>query len=69
MRKIYISLLCVVAALFYVASVSGQYVEPQRTLDIPAVTAAAPITIDGVGDETSLHCRSDYADRKKSRCS
>jgi hypothetical protein len=44
-------LLCFVAVLFYAASVSGQYVEPIRTLDVAAVQAAAPITIDGVGDE------------------
>ncbi|MBN2761474.1 MAG: hypothetical protein JXR41_00175, partial [Bacteroidales bacterium] len=49
MRKVYISLLCFVAVLFYTASVFGQYSEPTRTLDLPAVTDG--ITIDGVADE------------------
>jgi hypothetical protein len=50
MRKIY-TLLFVVAALSFAARVAGQYVEPIRTLDVPAVTAG--ITIDGVGDEAA----------------
>jgi hypothetical protein len=51
MKKIYISMFCLVAALFYVASVYGQYVEPVREMDVPAVTAANPIVIDGDGSD------------------
>jgi hypothetical protein len=50
MRKIHISLLCVIAALFFSARVSAQYSEPIRTLDVPAVSTG--ITIDGFGDES-----------------
>ena len=50
MRKIYISLLCVVATLFFAARVSAQWVAPiGATLDVPASTGS--MLMDAVGDE------------------
>ena len=50
MRKIY-TLLLVIAAFSFAARVAGQYVEPQRSLDVGATTGA--MIMDGVGDEAS----------------
>jgi len=65
MRKIYTSIFCLVAALIFAANVSGQYVDPIRTLEIPAVTVASPITIDGVGDETVYTANQDMQIAKR----
>ncbi len=63
MRKIYTSIFCLVAALIFAANVSGQYVEPVRTVDVPAVTGA--MVIDGVADEAFYTANQDMQIAKR----
>lgn len=51
MRKIYLSLLCLVAALAFSARIHAQYSEPQRDITIKPTTG--PMVIDGMGNEAS----------------
>lgn len=64
MRKIYISMFCLVAAFFYAVNVSGQYVDPIRTMDIPFAAAGA-ITIDGDGSDDAYGPQQDMQIAKR----
>jgi hypothetical protein len=53
MKRIHVSLLFTIAALFFAFSVTGQYIDPVRIMDIPVIayTYHDTILIDGTGND------------------